>query len=247
MSGDWHFLVALNDRLRALRDPVEIQIVAVQLIGEHLQASRVHYAQIEDDEFVIRRSYASAASMSFPDRGPVARFGQAVVAACRRNETVVVRDAHTDPRFTEAERAQLLSSGMAAFFGVPLIKGGRWVATFGIHAATPRSWTRDQIALAEVVAERAWGASERARAEEALRRQAFLTQLNDRIRPLADPARILEEACRLLGTHMHVNRVVYAEVDRDECTVVNDYVDGVPSMTGRFPWRDLVGSRIEEI
>jgi PAS domain S-box-containing protein len=247
MSGDWHFLVALNERLRLLRDPVEIQDVAVQLIGEHLQASRVHYAQIEGDEFVVRRSYADAAALPFPDRGPMAHFGKAVVDACERNETVAVEDAGTDPRFTDAERAQFLSSGTGAFLCVPLTKGGRWLATFSVHAATPRSWTRDQIALTEVIAERTGGASERAPAEEALSRQAFLTQLNDTIRPLADPARVLDAACRRLGTHMHVNRVVYAEVDGDECTVVNDYVDGVPSMTGRFPWADLVGSRTEEI
>src|SRR5262245_30541522 len=215
MSGDWHFLVALNERLRALRDPVEIQSVAVQLIGEHLQASRVHYAQIQGNEFVIRRSYASAEAPSFPDRGPVARFGKAVADACRGNETVVVSDAGTDPRFTEAECAQLLSSGIAALLGVPLNKGGRWVATFAVHAATPRRWTPDEIALAEVIAERTWGAGERARVEGALSRQTFITHLNDTIRPLADPARVLEEACRLLGTHMHVNRAVYGEVDGD--------------------------------
>src|SRR5262245_35450394 len=112
MSGDWHFLVALNERLRALTDPVEIQSVAVQLIGEHLRASRVHYAQIHDNEFVIRRSYADAAAAPFPDRGLVARFGKAVADTCRRNETVVVTDAGTDARFTEAECAQLLSSGI---------------------------------------------------------------------------------------------------------------------------------------
>ena len=156
MSGDWHFLVALNDRLRALRDPVEIQSVAVQLIGEHLQASRVHYAQIQGNEFDSRRSYAVAGAAPFPDRGPVARFGKAVADACRRNETVVVNDAGTDARFTEAERTQFLSSGIMAFLGVPLTKGGRWVAILGVHAATPRSWTRDQIALAEVTAERTW-------------------------------------------------------------------------------------------
>src|SRR5688572_26851585 len=55
MSAEWHFLVTLNERLRPLRDPVEIQSVVVQLIGEHLQASRVHYAQIYGDEFVITR------------------------------------------------------------------------------------------------------------------------------------------------------------------------------------------------
>jgi len=247
MSGDWHFLVALNERLRALRDPVEIQSVAVRLIGEHLHASRVHYAQIQGSEFVIGRSYAGDAAAPFPDRGRVECFGKAVADASQRNETVVVGDARTDPRFTEGERAQFLSSGIAAFLAVPLTKGGRWLATLGVHAATPRSWTRDQIALVEVTAERTWGAGERARVEEALSTHAFVTRLNDTIRPLADPARILDEACRLLGTHMHVNRVVYAEIDGDQCTVANDYVDGVPSMTGRFPWARLVGSRTEEI
>src|SRR6185503_9515328 len=109
MSRDWHFLVALNERLRALRDPVEIQSAAVQLIGEHLQASRVHYAQIQGNEFVIRRSYAGAAAAPFPDRGPVACFGKAIEDASLRNETVAVSDTGTDPRFTEAERAQFLS------------------------------------------------------------------------------------------------------------------------------------------
>src|SRR5262245_58979148 len=168
MSGDWHFLVALNEKLRALRDPIEIQSVAVRLLGEHLQASRVHYAQIQGHEFVVRRSYTDAAAAPFPDRGLVARFGAAVVDACRPSETVVVGDARTDPRFTDAERAQILSSGIAAFLGVPLTKEGRWFATFAVHAATPRNWTRDEIALAEVIAERTWGAGERARIEKAL-------------------------------------------------------------------------------
>src|SRR5215471_4765546 len=247
MSGDWDFVVALTERLRPLRDPVEIQSVAVRLIGEHLEASRVNYSQIDGGEFVVRQSYADAAAPPFPKSGPVAHCGRAVVDACRRGETVVVGDARTDSRFTDVERARLLSSGLAAFIGVPLTKGGQWLATFGVHAAIPRRWTRDQIALVELIAERTWGAGERARVEDTLGRHAFLTQLNDTIRPLADPARILDEACRLLGTHMHVNRVVYATVDGDDCTVVNDYVDGVPSMTGRFPWAALVGSRTKEI
>ena len=69
-----------------------------------------------------------------------------------------------------------------------------------------------------------------ARAEEALGRsegrQAFLRRLNDTIRPLADPARVLDETCRLLGTHLRVNRVCYGEIDGDECVIVGEYVDG---------------------
>src|SRR5262245_33739579 len=156
MSGDWHPLVALTETLRPLKDSAEIQNAAVRLVGEHLQASRVNYAQIQGNEFVIKRSYSDAATLPFPDRGPVARLGKAVIDGCRGGETVVVGDAGTDPRFTEPERAQFRSSGIAAFLGVPLTKGGRWLAMLGVHAATPRIWTREQIALAELTAEMTW-------------------------------------------------------------------------------------------
>ena len=96
-----------------------------------------------------------------------------------------------------------------------------------------------------------WSAGERARAEEALgrseSRQAFLRRLNDTIRPLADPARILQETCRLLGTHLRVNRVAYGEIEGDDCIVVHDYVDGVPSLAGHLQWRNLGGSRTADI
>jgi GAF domain-containing protein len=250
MSVEWHFLIALNEQLRPLKDPVAIQEVAVRMIGEHLHASRVNYALIDGDQFVISRSYIDGVP-PFAGRGSVARFGKAIVGACRRGETVVVNDVNTDPRFTDAEREQLLARQTAAFVGAPLIKDGRWLATFGVHSDTPRSWTHDQIALVEVTAERTWGAGERARAEEALgwseSRRAFRHRLNDTIRPLADPARILQETCRLLGTYLRVNRVVYAEIEDDDCMVVHDYVDGVASLAGHLLWRNLVGSRTADI
>src|SRR5436305_998942 len=133
MSNEWHFLVTLNERLRALKDPVEIQELAVRLLGEHLQASRVVYAQIEGHEFLITRSYVRGVA-PFDDDGHLARFGKTIVDACRRGETVVVSDAGTDARFIDADRAQLLASEIAALVGVPLIKEGRWVAAFGVHS-----------------------------------------------------------------------------------------------------------------
>jgi hypothetical protein len=64
-----------------------------------------------------------------------------------------------------------------------------------------------------MTADHAWSAGERARVEETLSRrddrQAFMRKLNDAVRRFADPARILEETCRLLGTHLRVNRVAY--------------------------------------
>jgi PAS domain S-box-containing protein len=250
MSPEWHFLITLNEHLRRLKDPVTIQEVAVRLIGEHLYASRVNFAHIDGDEFVINRSYADGVP-PFAGRGSVGRFGKAIVEAWRRGETVAVDSIETDRRFTDAEREQLLTGDAAAFVGTPLIKDGRWVATFSVDSAAPRIWTRDQIALVEIAADRTWSAGERARAEEALgrseTRQAFLRRLNDTIRPLADRARILQEACRLLGTHLQVDRVAYGEVEGDACIIVHDYVDGVPSLVGRLQWRNLGGSRAADI
>ena len=250
MSVEWDFLITLNEQLRPLKDPVEIQEVAVRLIGKHLHASRVNYANIDGDEFVITQSYAESGPRS-SGRGAIARYGKAIVEANRRGETVAVDDVKTDPRFTDAERGQLLAGQTAAFVGTPLIKDGRWLSTFGVHSATSRTWTRDQIALVEIAADRTWSAAERARAEDALgqseSRQAFLHRLNEAIRPLADPARILQEACRLLGTYLGVNRVAYGEVEGDDGTIVHDYVDGLPSLAGRIQWRNLGGSRTDDI
>ena len=74
MSTEWQFLVTLNERISPLRDPVQIQEVALRLLGEHLQASRVNYAQVDGNEFVIRRSYARGVKPS-PSRRSVTRLG----------------------------------------------------------------------------------------------------------------------------------------------------------------------------
>jgi GAF domain-containing protein len=250
MSAEWQFLVTLNEQLRPLRDPVEIQHLAVRLIGEYLHVNRVHYAHIDGDEFVISRSYADGVAPR-PGSGPTVQFGRTIVDACRRGETVAVDDVSTDPRFTNEERERVLALETRAFVGVPLMKDGQWVAGFGVHNASPRAWTRDQIALVEIAAECAWGAAERARAETALgrseSRQAFLRRLNDTIRPLADPTRILAETCRLLGVHLRVERVAYGEIEGDDCTIVGEYAEGLPHQPTRFSWANMGSSRTGDI
>ena len=250
MSAQWQFIVTLNEHLRPLRDPAKIQDVAIRLIGKHLEASRVSYSYVDGDEFVMSRCYADGVR-PLTGRGPLALIGTALVDTYRRGETVVVNNLQAEPRLTDQERANWVAKETAALVGVPLIKDGRWLASFNVHFRTPREWSPDQIALIETVAERTWAMGERARAEEALSRgesrQAFLRRLSDAIRPVADPARILEEVCRLVGTHLRVNRAVYGEIEGEECLTHGGYQDGVPPLPRRFPWRPLVGSRISDI
>jgi PAS domain S-box-containing protein len=166
------FTVNLNDRLRQLNDPVEIQDVTVRLLGEHLRVNRVCYATIDGDEFIIDRSYVNGVPPS-PPRKPVTLFGTALIESYRRGESVAVHDVSQDPRFTEAERAALFANDIAAFAGVMLLKDGRWMAAFGVHSATPRVWTGEEIALIEETGERTWAAAERARAETAVREREW--------------------------------------------------------------------------
>jgi PAS domain S-box-containing protein len=234
----WPFLAALNDRLRPLRDPVEVQDAAARLLGEHLDVNRVSYAEIEGDEFVVGRSYARGVA-PFTGRGPVSVFGRGLLERYRRGETVAVDDVRTDARFTAAERDGLLAQDIAAFVGVMLHKEGRWIASFGVHNAAPRVWSRDQIALIEATAERTWAAAQRARVEDALRvgeeRLAFLLTLSDALRPLSDPAGVQLAAMKLLGDHLHAQRVNYADIQGDQYFVRQSYAAGVAPFSGSGP------------
>ena len=109
MSAEWEFLITLNEQHRPLRDPLEIQEVALRLIGEHLHASRVNFAYIDGDHFSISRAYAVDVPR-FSGRAPLDRLSRAGANACRRGETLVVSDVNTDPRIAPGERDQLLRS-----------------------------------------------------------------------------------------------------------------------------------------
>src|SRR5262249_37494550 len=79
--------------------------------------------------------------------------------------------------------------------------------------------------------------TERRRAEEALHeseeREAFLLRLADTLRPLSDPLAIQEVAARLLGEHLHVNRVGYADVEGTDYIMRLSHVNGVAPIVGR--------------
>jgi hypothetical protein len=63
----------------------------------------------------------------------------------------------------------------------------------------------------------------------------YLFRLSDRIRPLVDPAEIEQEACRLLGEVLAVDRSYYAEFDAplEQTHVKHEYlIGGLPSLIG---------------
>jgi CheY-like chemotaxis protein len=77
----------------------------------------------------------------------------------------------------------------------------------------------------------------RLRAEAALRetqvRQAFLLRLSDALHPLQDAQAIKQQATRLLGEQLGVNRAFYAEVRSDDWFVTKGYERGVLPLPDR--------------
>jgi PAS domain S-box-containing protein len=66
-------------------------------------------------------------------------------------------------------------------------------------------------------------------------REAFLLRLSDTIRPLSDPLAIQKVTARLVGEHLHVNRVGYADIEGTDFITRLDYADGVAPFQGRGP------------
>jgi PAS domain S-box-containing protein len=108
---------------------------------------------------------------------------------------------------------------------------GRWYNVYAYRVGEPAQH-RVTILFEDITkrrrAEAALGASEE--------HQAFMLDVSDTLRPLADPITIQATAARLLGEHLGASRAVYAEIEADDAhfTVHRDYVDGVPSFAGRY-------------
>jgi len=164
------FRLALDEGLRALVDPGEIQAEAARILGRKLRASRVHYGEITDDgeHNVIRSDYTDGVP-SVVGRHRFDDFGPGVMREFRAHRTLVVDDVASDVRLTPAEREATAALMIGAYVLVPLIKNDRPVATLVVHQSKARRWTPEEVQLIEETAERTWDAVERGRAQEALR------------------------------------------------------------------------------
>ncbi len=241
------FLFRLGDAIRPLRDPASIPSETCQLLGTYLRANRVIYGEIDGDVYTVTDNYVDGVTaMTAPVRWT--DFAGGIGDECDRDGVLVVNDTETDPR-TERARETLKAAEIGAYVALPQMKDGRVVSAFGVHSRTARVWTSDEITLVRRVTDRIWAALELRRAEAALRergeRLAFLLRLNDALRPLHDPSDVQEAAARLLGEHLQVSRVGYAEIEGHEYVIRCEYVRGVPPLAGRGPVGAFVPSLLE--
>jgi len=112
--------------------------------------------------------------------------------------TVVNVDSKTDPRTAQDYQRSYQPTGERAYVAVPLLREGRWVASFWGSDDRPRQWTKEDVSLLQTVAERTWIAIEKLRAE-AEREQ--LLQREQEARDTAEKANQLKD--EFLATLSH--------------------------------------------
>jgi PAS domain S-box-containing protein len=159
------FIYGLADRLRGLDSPEAIMRLSASALARRMQLDRVGFYRVGAEGWVQFGPSVTTDRLP-PLEGTLAAeaLGPAL-ASYRSGRTVVVADSATDPAYANSQVPRLSPSGV----GVPLTRGGVWVATLYANNAGPRNWSGDEINFIEAVAETAWDAVERAAAVTALR------------------------------------------------------------------------------
>lgn len=188
------YRIELGDALRSLSDPEQIRAEACRMLCAHLSASRVHYAEVEEDgqHAVVSEDHVAAV----PDRAGRYTLDDytTLMAVCRSGRTFVSSALALDTQMSAAEKAAYAALPVAAIVVVPLLKNGVLTTLLAVHQAEPRVWSAEEIELVEETVERVWSAIERSQAETRL--HALNDSLQERISQALSAQASTEDALR---------------------------------------------------
>ncbi|OWW18304.1 hypothetical protein AYR66_01640 [Noviherbaspirillum denitrificans] len=163
------FQLAFIDALRELTNANDITATATRLLGEHLGATRVFYAEADDlaENFFTKATWSAVPLPALPAGGRIRDYGEEISASLRRGEAFIVDDIERDSRTLPYADAYA-SLSIRSLLVVPLFKSGRLIAGLNVSRIDSYHWTNEDVIATQDVAERTWAAVERAHAEAAL-------------------------------------------------------------------------------
>lgn len=159
------FVYALAERQRGMESPEAILQAAVDALVPQLSADRVGFYRVAEDVISFGPCATVGRLPLLTGTLAVSEIGKKTIAGYRAGATLVVADAPNDARLADSD----IATRAHAAVGVPLLRGGEWIATLFVNQAAPRAWTSEEIAFIEAVAEISWDALGRAEAVLALR------------------------------------------------------------------------------
>ena len=161
------FIYGLADQLRRLESAPAIMGLVARALGARLGADRAGFYRIVGEGAVFRfeAGWSNDRLPVVTGEMPTTIVGAPALAAFAAGRTVAIADTHAEAAIAGESARERSGAGI----GVPLLRGGRWVAGLNLGALDPRQWTADEVALAEAVAEIAWDAVQRVDTLAALR------------------------------------------------------------------------------
>jgi len=164
-------LVGIHDATRGLEDPSIVMREIVTRVGLHFDVTRCAYGEVDvtQNQIDITRGYTKDLP-TVAGRYPLDVFGTLMIGELKAGRTAIINDVTTDP-LTDTPTAHETYARMqiGSMICVPIVRGGRLIATIVMCDGAPRAWTDDEARLLEQVAERTLFAVESARASQALR------------------------------------------------------------------------------
>jgi signal transduction histidine kinase/DNA-binding response OmpR family regulator len=187
-EGKNRFLVQLDDAIRPLDEPEQITMTAARILGRHLHVDRCAYVDVEADEdtIYVEGNYRRSPEVkSLIGKWKFSDFGSEALQLMRADKPFVVNDVNTHTPAIE-DLSSYHASQIQSCVCVPLQKRGKIVAAMAVHMCTPRTWTREEIELVQLVTSRCWESIERARVSRELREseqlyRAFVNASSDAV------------------------------------------------------------------
>jgi len=162
------FVLSLTEGQRAQPDADGIMQMTAEAMARRLGVSRAGFFRMTDkgETIVYGACWTDGRVSPLIGRVPAERLGRHVRNIASRGMTLVYGDLARDPQVTDSGFAAIEAR---AGIGVPLVRGGQWNGSFYLSEPCPRTWTAEEIALVEEVAQLSWDAVARAEALAELR------------------------------------------------------------------------------
>jgi signal transduction histidine kinase/PAS domain-containing protein len=165
-DADARFLSELGEQIRVSEEKDRLLEAVAQLLGRQLQATRCLFSEIDDgaDRWTVRHEYRRSATLpALTGDHPLSAFPPQVLEVLRLGRGASCHDTALDERTAPFYAGAYAPLGIRAFATLPLSRGGRWAAAFGVITDVPHIWTSRELSLLETVSERTWNAVERLR------------------------------------------------------------------------------------
>lgn len=163
------FQLDLANRLHASTSPDAVVSAAVEMLAQHLDASRCWYAEIDDiaGTFQTKSGWFEHSIPALPQSGKIDEFSPALLQTLREGEEFVCNNLATDPRTREyADRYAALEIG--SLLVVPVLKNGQLAFNINTTKRHAHVWTPEDIQAARDVVSRTWVAVENAVTQQRL-------------------------------------------------------------------------------